>query len=227
MTQTREEAPGGDIQFISTSMKAIIDFYSNFYHPMGGDDTVGIQVMYIINGGANDGQVQETVFLELSGVTGTSDDDALEIASANAIVAYATTQGYGTTAADIDLGYKKPFVFSTPTRAVNTAYQPSTTRNAMVNASVDITSTLSLTTGQVGKVSLQYADNNTFTTNLVTVQAFSNGNSGSLTLGLNLGQIVTAAVSGIIPKGKYYRLLTTNVTGTPSYGTPVVQEVLL
>lgn len=117
--------------------------------------------------------------------------------------------------------------FSNPSLAVNTSRQPSTTRDTLVNASVDITSTISLITGQNGKVSLQYADNTGFSTNVVTVQSATNGNTGALTIGLNLSQVYTAALTGIIPAGKFYRLVTTNVTGTPTYGTPVIQEVLL
>lgn len=111
--------------------------------------------------------------------------------------------------------------------AVNTARQASTTQDADVIGSVDITTTLSLTGGTAGKVSLQYADNNTFTTNLVTVSEGTTSNTGTLTIGLALSQIGTAIVKGIIPANKYYRLSTTNVTGTPTYGTPLVQEVLL
>lgn len=117
--------------------------------------------------------------------------------------------------------------FSSPSRAVNTAYQPSTTRDTEVHASVDVTTTLSLSGGTTGKVTLQYADDSGFTTNVVSVQQYTNGNTGTLTLGLNISQIGTADLSGIIPAGKYYRLLTTNTTGTPTFGTPVVSEVLL
>lgn len=120
-----------------------------------------------------------------------------------------------------------PRLFSNPSLAVNTSRQPSTTRDTLVNASVDITSTISLTTGQTGKVSLQYADNTGFSTNVVTIQTATNGNTGALTIGLNLSQVYTAALTGIVPAGKFYRLVTTNVTGTPTYGTPVIQEVLL
>lgn len=120
-----------------------------------------------------------------------------------------------------------PRSFSNPSLAVNTSRQPSTTRDTMVNASIDITSTISLTTGQTGKVALQYADNTGFTTNVVNVQSATNGNTGSLTIGLNLSQVYTAALTGIVPANKFYRLVTTNVTGTPTYGTPVIQEVLL
>lgn len=116
---------------------------------------------------------------------------------------------------------------SYPSLAVNTARQASTIQDALVTASVSITATLSLTTGQQGTVTLQYADNSAFTTSVVSVQASSNGNTGALAIGLNLGQIVSATVTGFVPAGKYYRLLTTNVTGTPTYGTPVIQEVLL
>lgn len=117
--------------------------------------------------------------------------------------------------------------FSSPSRAVNTAYQPSATRDTEVHASVDITTTLSLSGGTTGKVALQYADDSGFTTNVVTVQQYTNSNTGTLTLGLNISQIGTADLNGIVPAGKYYRLLTTNVTGTATYGTPVVSEVSL
>lgn len=137
----------------------------------------------------------------------------------------------GLTFVDSDFTFMFPFFnnrsFNTPTLAVNTSRQPSAAQDTLVNASVDITSTISLTTGQNGKVSLQYADNTGFSTNVVTVQTATNGNTGSLTIGLNLSQVYTAALSGIVPAGKYYRLVTTNVTGTPTYGTPIIQEVLL
>lgn len=117
--------------------------------------------------------------------------------------------------------------FATPSLAVNTSRRASTSRDAFVSASVDITASLTLVTGQKGTVSLKYADDSAFTTNVVTAQPSTNGNTGTLTIGLALGQTVSATVSGIVPAGKYYRLVTTNVTGTPTYGTPVLQEVLL
>lgn len=117
--------------------------------------------------------------------------------------------------------------FSNPSLAVNTSRQASATQDALVNASVDITSALSLSGGASGKVSLQYADNTGFSTNVVTVQSFTNSNTGTLTIGINTSQVETASLTGIVPAGKFYRLVTTNVTGTPTYGTPVIQEVLL
>lgn len=148
------------------------------------------------------------------------------------MVTYAQNS-WSVTVAPTDIYFDQPGlgvsskIFSNPSLAVNTSRQPSTMRDTMVNASVDITSTISLTTGQTGKVSLEYADNTGFTTNVVTVQSATNGNTGSLTIGLNLSQVYTAALTGIVPAGKFYRLVTTNTTGTPTYGTPVIQEVLL
>lgn len=117
--------------------------------------------------------------------------------------------------------------FSNPSLAVNTSRQPSTIRDVMVNASVDVTTTLSLSGGSAGKVELKYADDSAFTTNVKTLQGYTNSNTGTLTIGLNTSQIGSASLTGLVPAGKYYRLVTTNVTGTPTYGTPVIQEVLL
>lgn len=146
------------------------------------------------------------------------------------IVTKMTGAGYGYTMSAPDVLYAGMPVsrsFSNPSLAVNTARQASTTRDTFVSATVDITASLSLTTGQKGTVTLQYADDSGFTTNLKTAQGSSNGNTGTLAIGLNLGQVVSAAVSGIIPAGKYYRLLTAQNTGTPTFGTPAIQEVLL
>lgn len=117
--------------------------------------------------------------------------------------------------------------FTNPSLAINTSRQPSTTRDTLVTASVDITASLNLSGGTSGKVELKYADDSAFTTNVKTVQGSANGNTGTLTIGLGITQLCTATVTGIVPAGKYYRLVTTNVTGTPTYGTPQIQEVLL
>lgn len=158
-------------------------------------------------------------------VASTTDFSMMHQAAINAINAYATFYSYPVTNI-VDATGISPWVFNYPTLAVNTSRQASATRNATVNASVDVTATLSLISGQTGKVALQYADDSSFTTNVKTAQSSTNGNTGSLTIGLNLGQTITATVSGDIPPGKYYRLVTTNVSGTPTYGTPTIQEVI-
>lgn len=117
--------------------------------------------------------------------------------------------------------------FSNPSLAINTSRQASASRDALVVASVEIDATLSLTSGAKGTVTLKYADDSAFTTNVVTASVSPNGNTGTLSIGINTVGSGAGPVVGIIPAGKYYRLVTTNVTGTPTYGTPSIQEVLL
>lgn len=116
---------------------------------------------------------------------------------------------------------------SAASRSLNTAFQISSTRNCLVSYSVDVSCSMTLTAGQTGTVTLQYADNSGFTTNVVEVCRTVNGNSGTLTLGLNLVQDITAVVSGFIPAGKYCRITTSNTSGTPSFAYRSGQEVLL
>ncbi len=117
--------------------------------------------------------------------------------------------------------------FTNPTRPLNTAFQISTTRDAVVSYSVDIACTLSILGGQLGTVVLEYADNAGITTNVVTVSDGVNGNTGALTIGLNLTQTFTLALSGLVPAGKYVRLRTANTTGTPTFTYRRAQEVLV
>lgn len=117
--------------------------------------------------------------------------------------------------------------FATSTRSLNTAFQVSATKAAMVTYTVDIGATLSLTSGETGTVTLQYADDSGFTTNVKTVQSSANGNTGTLAIGLGLTQTSTASLTGIIPAGKYVKLVTANTAGTPTFTYRNQQEVIL
>lgn len=117
--------------------------------------------------------------------------------------------------------------FNNPTRSLNTSFQPSATQDAMVSYSVDIACSLSLAGGQAGTVYLRYADDSAFTTNVTEVCRFAASNTGTLTIGLALNQVATGAVSGVIPAGKYVRLVTANDTGTPTFTYRRAQEVLI
>lgn len=144
------------------------------------------------------------------------------------VSAFGAYHSYGLTASDIiGLPDTASLAVSNPSRSLNSAFQISATRDANVNYTVDIAATLSLTTGQSGTVALKYADDSGMTTNVVTVQSSVNGNSGTLAIGLGLTQTATAALSGIIPAGKYVKLVTTNTTGTPTFTMRAAQEVLL
>lgn len=116
--------------------------------------------------------------------------------------------------------------FNNPTRTLNTAFQISTAQDADVTYSVDVTCTMSLTSGQSGTVVLEYADDAGFTTNVKTSAKPTNANSGALTIGLALTQINGVVVHGLIPATKYARIRTINNTGTPTYTLQNAQEVL-
>lgn len=117
--------------------------------------------------------------------------------------------------------------FSTPARALDTAYQPSASKDTLGFWSVSVPCALSLTGGENGAVVLEYADNSGMSTNLVTVGTFRNGNTGTLTLGLNTLQIYGGQISGVIPAGKYFRLRTVDTTGTPTQASVSAEEIQL
>lgn len=97
-----------------------------------------------------------------------------------------------------------PQTDSIKTRSLNTAFIISTTRRQLVRYTVSIVATISLTTGQTGSVSLQSSpDNITYT----EIGRFSNGNSGTLTIGLNLVNTQIGQVVGAIPAGYYVKLV--------------------
>lgn len=117
--------------------------------------------------------------------------------------------------------------FANPGRSTNTAFQVSATRDAQVAYSVDVTCTMSLTSGQKGTAYLRYADDSGHTANVKTVAQGSNSNSGSLTIGLNLTQVGTVNLHGMVPAGKYAKIVTVQDTGTPSFAVQNAQEVLV
>lgn len=130
-------------------------------------------------------------------------------------------------AATSSLTLPQAMSFATPTRSLNSAFQVSSTRAAFVSYTVDVATTLSLTGGATGTVTLQYADDSGFTTNVKTVQSSVNGNTGTLTIGLALTQTGTAAVTGVVPAGKYVKIVTANTAGTPTFTYRAAQEVLM
>lgn len=126
----------------------------------------------------------------------------------------------GTLALTSDIGSR---TFTTPTRALNTAFQISTTKDTLASYSVNITVAALLLAGASGTVTLEYADNSGMTTNLVTVANCTNSTSGVL----SITNTNTANLSTIIPAGKFVRLRTTNNVGTPTYAIVAQSEVLL
>lgn len=121
----------------------------------------------------------------------------------------------------------RPRTFNFTRRTLNSPHQISTTQDAFVVHSVDIACALTLSGGQAGTVYLKYADDSSFTTNVKEVSRIAASNTGTLTLGLALNQVMTGILYGVIPAGKYAKLVTENNTGSPTFTYKNSQEVLL
>lgn len=117
--------------------------------------------------------------------------------------------------------------FANPSRSLNSAFQISTTRDAVVSYSGNTTNTLSLSGGTQGTDYLEYADDSGFSTNVMEVGHAVSSNTGTLTLGLNTSQISAWTLAGVIPAGKYVKIRTQNNTGSPTHSLVRSQEVLL
>ncbi len=113
--------------------------------------------------------------------------------------------------------------FTSPARSLNTAFQISATQDAQVSYAVDITVAALILAGTSGRVYLEYATDSGFTTGVTTVTSAISSTGGVL----NITNVNTANLSGVIPAGRYVRLRTANVAGTPTYSFQSAQEVLL
>lgn len=116
---------------------------------------------------------------------------------------------------------------SPATRSLNSCFQVSSTRDALIHYSVDVGTSLSLTGGTVGTVTLTSYSDSACTLSAQPLSQFTNGNTGALTIGLALTQTMTGLMTGYLPAGSYVKINTANTTGTPSFTYRVGQEVLL
>jgi hypothetical protein len=116
---------------------------------------------------------------------------------------------------------------SAVTRSLNSGFQISTTRDAQVFYSVQITVTASIAGGQDGDLFLEIASDSGFTTNLQVVAVSLGSQSYSLAVALQGVQKGPLNVSGYVPAGYYTRLRTANNVGTPTYLYRAGQEILL
>lgn len=116
-----------------------------------------------------------------------------------------------------------PGLQNSQTRTINgTGYQVSITQPSLVSYCIQIASTLSLSGGQTGTVFLEISpDNITYT----EVGRFVNGNTGTLTIGLNTTDTKSSQLSAYVPKSYYVRLRQTS-SGTPTITYISGQETL-
>lgn len=108
--------------------------------------------------------------------------------------------------------------FQYPSRALNSCYQISNTQDADFHYGIDITAALNLSGGQTGSAAVVSYTNSGCTTGAQQLTPTKqNGNTGTLTIGLGLSQIISVGLDGTAPKGKWVKIITANVTGTPTF----------
>ena len=109
---------------------------------------------------------------------------------------------------------------TTRTPAFNTPFQPSTTLAVAVKYTLNIATTASIGSGQRGLIYLEQADDSGFTTNVVTLDKFGNGQTYTLAVAIQGVQNIDGSVGfNYVAAGKYLRLRTSNITGSPSYSS--------
>ncbi|MBC2659756.1 hypothetical protein H7A76_30350 [Pseudomonas sp. MSSRFD41] len=112
------------------------------------------------------------------------------------------------------------------TRALNTVFQVSATRDANVQYAVQCTVTSSIGSGQDGDVFLDIAADAGFTTSVQSVDVSPCSQVVTLAIALQSVQKGSVSVRGFVPAGYYARIRTVNNTGTPAFLYRLGQEVL-
>lgn len=110
--------------------------------------------------------------------------------------------------------------FSTPTRALNTNYTISTTKNARVNYTIRVAYNITILVGSTGVATLQYSiDSGSTWTSVVST-------SNSINLGLALTGYNDLNLSGEVPANSLVRINTTGTTNATMTIRSEQQEVL-
>jgi hypothetical protein len=116
--------------------------------------------------------------------------------------------------------YTPAQVLNGATHAVNSSFQISDQRAAMVCYNVTIGSAAVLVTGSRGNVILETSPDNSTWTTVVNAE-----------YGVNSGLVITSGCSvsvfGGVPRGYWVRVRTANIAGTPTYSSAVGTEILI
>lgn len=117
--------------------------------------------------------------------------------------------------------------FNATSRALNSCYQISATKDALFNYAVDVSTALSLTNGAEGTVTVTSYTNNSCTTGAVNIASGSPAQTGTLVVGLGVNQKVPVALGGMIPAGRWVKINTANTVGTPTFAIRATQQEVL
>lgn len=117
--------------------------------------------------------------------------------------------------------------FNYPSRALNSCFQISSTKDSDFHYKVDVTNALSLTTGAQGTVTATSYTNSGCTTGTQAIADGTSSQTGTLVVGLALNQTASISLDGTLPSGKWIKITTANTVGTPSFTIRAVQSEVI
>ncbi len=111
-----------------------------------------------------------------------------------------------------------------PARSLNTTFQPSAARPTLVIYSIRISSSSTITGGQIGRVELRCDAASPPTT---VQNRIAGGSSGTLVAGVNIIDTAELTLMYLVPEGWNVRLVTINELGTPTFTLTTTAEITL
>lgn len=132
------------------------------------------------------------------------------------------------TTSSLDYIKNKPVrSFNYPSRALNNCFQISATQDAIFHYRVDVTTGLSLTSGAQGTITITSYTNSGCSTGAQALIDGTSAQTGSLVVGLNISQIMSIALDGMVPANHWLKITTANTIGTPTFAIRAVQSEIL
>lgn len=132
-----------------------------------------------------------------------------------------------TNAASSDYIKNKPTIgsrtYAYPSRALNSCFQISSSKDADFHYKVDVATGLSLTSGAQGTVTITSYTNSGCTTGAQALADGTSAQTGTLIVGLGINQTASVSLDGTVPAGKWAKITTANTVGTPTFTIRTVQ----
>lgn len=116
--------------------------------------------------------------------------------------------------------------FNYPSRALNSCFQISSTKDADFHYKVDVASGTLLSGTVTGTVTATSYTNSGCTTGS-QVMADGQASQGAALGVLSVSQIASVSIDGALPSGKWIKLTTANTFGTPSFAIRAVQSEII